>query len=283
MTYRLILLITSLLFVTSCSKKADEPTLNKPNPQKVAGADLRAVLDRTESYEEAVAVNAAAALAKAHTPLASHLAERCWIVESKRPKVRQACALAWSIGTESSSSLEQNIRAAALDESTRSRALSISVIRRRDLVASLTAQELLALFTTLENDPVWLRAMAARDWLRVHEPSGKVEATQVWESLRVNKKPSRSADPATLGISYTVARMLGLASAEEYLVSFCAPGVTGLATARCWRFMSTLITPDERKIERDISLFVLPSRKDSGWRLFERSFPERASLLDRIL
>ncbi len=275
-----LLPILLALLLASCAKSTPElsassQTVSNPGPE------VATVMNDSTQFEEVQVIQAAGYAAQS-SGLITELAEKCWQGEIERPKVREACALAWAVGKAESPEFETKIREAALHPATRSRALALSLVRRPHGTSPLSLDELSQILLILGDDPLWVRGIALRDWLRANPGEAIVSSFRLLSLLQGNNKESRSADPATVAHLYFVSRKLGLAYADEIYSSYCQPTLQGLALGRCWRFLSALAAPDERG-EEQRDLPELPMRIDSGWQLFERSFPERAIVLKPLL
>ncbi len=273
-----IILVAIISVLAACgSKKEEKLTAAVSSTGAIpAGAEI---LSHTEAYDEATVLAAAASLANTGYPLGAKSAEQCWESEAKRIEIRNACVLAWAVGSEESAILENVLRSISRRGGQKLRALAIACIRKTSVLRTLDIEDLIGMFVVLQNDPPWLRSLAVHEWLKTHSPIDPVQAARLWSA--VNFDAESSSDPMSLSTAYSVAVQLGLPHAAQLLGSYCNPIVSGLAGSRCWRFLSLLIDPRTGQGLDRSSLPFLPPKREWGWTLFERSFPERASLVER--
>ena len=202
---------------------------------------------------------------------------RCWDTEAARARVREACALAWSAAGESSPEMEAHLRN-TLPSPTRPLALAIA--RRASVVHTLSGGELLSLLGALGAEPPWIRAQAARTWLEKNKPLDIYLPILIWHALAL---PAEAPDPLTASAGFAVARKLGFNDIDKRLGAYCPAGTGGAVLTRCLRLLSALVDPRTGDGLDRIATPYLPAHKEPGALLFERSFPERARLLERYL
>ncbi|HEY8278166.1 MAG TPA: hypothetical protein VIH99_00995 [Bdellovibrionota bacterium] len=256
-------------FLWACGDHKSAPAKAEVQPEPVS-----LTLAATESFDEETVLQAAGRLVSAGGSLPSKDAERCWKAEGKRALVRDACLLAWSASEERSDLLGPLLRSLLLTGASKIQA--VACVRKPGLVESLEMAELQRLLTALSAESPWIMALVVRKWLAGHSLLGPEETLSLWKWLNPEAK---ELGPGSLGAVYAVASMLGRSYSERVLSVYCPPGLFGLAQSRCWRFLSTLVDSHTGQgLDRSLLPF-LPVRPDSGWVLFERSFPERALLL----
>lgn len=261
-------------FLVGCGSIPDDPAsrISKSTEIKVGHERFFA---HTESFEESELATAVANLLRSGENLSSALTEECWRKEQqRRPRVRDLCVLAWARGKERSDFIAGKLAGGE------SRVLSIAALSRPEILADISVISLLALLTPLRHDPVWLRGHGIEGWLATRGSIGTYEAQLLWSALNLQLESSQSLDPASVAVAYRIAKKLGLSFDETLLTTFCVPAAGPLAQVRCWRFLSALVEPNNLPLDRKARSF-LPTERESGWVLFERSFPERAQLLRR--
>ncbi len=283
MKYSIFLFAISATFLPGCGRHNDDKSGTVTNAVTASQPEAVAIFSHTENFSEPEILAAAAMLSHAKQAIGSQSAEHCWDTEAKRPAVREACILTWSMGTQDSVYLEGIFHALARDPELQTRAFAIACIRKASLLSGLAFNDLLAILRVLSKDPPWIRSLGAYQWLSANPVADAVQAGLIWNAINMDEKSAKSAGPLSLGGAYRVAAKLGLSQAEGMLAAYCNPGVSGHALLRCWRFFSTVVNPATGQGLDQRSISLLPTRRDSGWTLFERSFPERALLLQRYL
>jgi|GEM_PF-7123963 len=269
---RIHYLTLMLAFLPGCGSIPDAPADSPSVSSKDIVASRTRLFSHTESFEEGAVIDAAASIINEKASLSSEQGESCWRTETSRPVVREACMLAWAAGKDASATLEAELIAHAR----KSRVLGIALIRREKLLSKLDLPALIAVLRHLGNEPIWLRGMAIEEWLKTGSPSSLMETQALWEASGVN---IAALDPASAFYAYRIARKLGVGLEEELLGTYCNPTAASIAQVRCWRFLSAIVDPlTGLGLERSARAF-LPQRREEGWILFERAFPERASLL----
>lgn len=265
-------LLALTAFLPGCGIIPDSPAVSSSlSPQENAASRAR-VFSHTESFDEAAITSAAVSMIGEGSALSSEQAELCWKAEAARAAVREACLLAWAPGKDSSPLLEGEL----LEHARESRSLAVALVRRGKLASRLSLSALLATLTPLGKDPAWLRGIAIEEWLQTGAPASLSEAQELWNALGV--KPSE-LDPATAFYAYKIARKLGVGLEEELLGAYCDPTSGTFAQVRCWRFLSAIVDPATGMGLDKTARAFLPQRRENGWILFERGFPERAPLL----
>ncbi|MGZ3706221.1 MAG: hypothetical protein ACXWP1_10075, partial [Bdellovibrionota bacterium] len=261
--------LASVLLLSACAKDAGK-ALSSASHTDPGFAFSR--LDHTEKFSEEELISAAASAASGGVTLPASLANRCWEAESARPRVREACALAWSAAGESSPAMEANLKSALS-----SRVIAIAAARRASLVHSLSDSELITLLHALALEAPWIRALVARTWLESRHPADLGGWVAVLNALAL---PAEAPDPLTAGAGYAAARSLGLPAAESAITSYCPAGGSGPVLTRCLRFLSALADPRTGGGLDPLARSFLPQHNDPGAILFRRSFPDRSRLLE---
>jgi len=268
-------LLAIILFSTTqgCSPASDEKVsgLASSNSQTTHAS----VFANTSAYDAPTLIKAAAALIHSGGTLSSEMAERCFTEEKDRTEVREACLLAWATGDEASERLEGELRA----NGHTSRGFALAAIRRKHLIEKASYGELLRLLEPLRADPPWVRAVAMEGWLKHNNSPSVIESQALWATLGIDPRKNPRVDPASGSAAYRLALKLNVGRKEELLTAFCSPSAESYAQVRCWRFLSTLVDPLTGQGLDQTARAFLPIRREDGWVLFERSFPERALIL----
>lgn len=258
------------LVLVSCTKSPPAGTDAPAQPQADT-VSATAVLARTESHRDYTLIDAAARLVRSGGSLSPELAMRCLRQEKTRPRVREACVLAWSPGSESSAELDAAVRDGLTGESARSYALAI--VKRPALVRSLSLEQLGTLLRALKDDPAWLRARALGLWLSGNPPPVLPLQAALWNLVAL---PSDAPDPSSLAEAWAAAGALSLGGDQALVTEYCPAGIGGVAAVRCLRFLSALAS--RGPLPPALRLLV-PPPNDEAWLVFQRDFPERAILL----
>jgi len=265
-------IVTIALLLAACARDAE---IKPAKPKQITAAAENPVLRHSSTYNEAEVIAALAVTVTDGTGLGAVLARNCWATELNRPRVREACVLAWATGNEDSPELDDILR----QHGSQSRPLAIAVIRKGSPLKKLAFTELLALLAPLSSDPAWLRARAISAWLSANPDPDPARKQDLWEAVRL---PDEVPDPASLGAAYSLASQLGLTWEEELINRYCIPHAAGISQVRCWRFLSALVNPGTHEGPDRKRVPFRPSVYESGWTLFARSFPERALLLEHF-
>ncbi len=276
--FRLSLVLNILVAANlpGCGSVPDDPLVTRSGQGEVTPSPYLEFF-HTESYDELRIHQAAAKMISSGQALSSALAEICWNVEKSRVAVRETCMLAWAAGNEASAPLEE----ALLAQAPGSRVLAIALVRRKSSIHRITLSQLLSMLSSLAKDPPWVRALAIDEWLKANDaPSSVMETRALWHALAVDPG-SPGLEPASASLAYRIARKLDVGREEELLTAFCAPSAGSFAQVRCWRFLSAIVDPVTGLGLDKIARSFLPSKRDDGWTLFERAFPERAILLQQ--
>jgi len=264
---RSLIWLIPFLLLAACAKEA-EKTVSSSSHTDPAVAHL----EHTEKLREEDAISAASAAASGNVMLPASFAIHCWEAEKDRPRVREACALAWSAVGEDSPAMAANLRSAL-----GSRVIAIAAARQTTVVHSLNDFQIITLLHTLSAEAPWMRAFVMRTWLEVHMPHDLSVLISIQSALNL---PSEAPDPLTAGAGYAVARALSLPAAESAITSYCPAGGSGPALTRCLRFLSALPDPRTATGLDPLARSFLPPHNDPGAILFRRSFPDRGRLLE---
>ena len=265
-----------VLLLTACSSHSDDKPDASSTGATTDHSESVALLADTKHHETATLIRAAADLVRGGVGLGSNAAVICWSQEATRPQVQEACLLAWSSGNDD---LTSPIAASTatyfrgLLQNPVSRNTAIALTKKNGLVAKISLDELTQLLDALKQDPAWLRAIAAREWVKANPALEASLAEKLWDKVVI---PPLDSDPRSLGESYALSRALGAGLAASVSNAYCAPLMRGFTQGRCLRFLSAIAPggfPDDLKR-------FLPRRSDDGWRNFQRAFPERAHLLE---
>jgi hypothetical protein len=256
-----------LILLTSCSKEIAVNSAPISSPGE--GRKAMAVLETSTQYDEPAIHSATASAILSGLALSSASAERCWQMEAKRRNIAMDCALSWSMGRERSTMLEQALASLAPT----SRVAALAAIRAEFPLERIGLGDLQALLLLLNADPIWLKARAAKIWLRTHQVPPIAEANEI-AKLIVAGKPTV---PADFRDSYEVLRDLKPAVAASMLNDHCGPLIANDLQVRCWRFLSVFLEkPPSRRLSPELES-RMPAHGRS-WQLFQIGMPARARL-----
>lgn len=267
--------LTLLTLFPACSK---EPQTPAPAPQAIR-ASVPEALDNTERHHTETILAAAAARIRRGEALTPEATLRCWQNEESRPKVRELCLLAWSIGEAPAPGVEGILHQAFV--ASPSRELALAIARHQNMVRDFAISDLMAVLGQLADDPPWLRARLLLSWLRVNREIDGVQSHALWNALAL--PAPRASDPLSLGLGYEVAKLLPGPQSLDILASYCPSQMSAVSASRCLRFLTSVPELWNRE-ELPLELRpLIPRRYDDSWLFFSRSFPERSLILEHYL
>lgn len=277
-----IFTLFSLCF-SGCGSIPDDPREEKSSAARpTTELDARRILVHSEAYKENELLAAAGKLVNRGESLTSQEARQCWMREGNRIRAREACALAWSSGSETQSGIEresESLESEFLQNKSWNRGLALAFARRPGLLFRASIETLGEILVLVRNDPVWLRSRMAYTWIKGHANASQPDRSRLWNEVARSKKERSPADLAAL---WVLARELGPSREEELLSGYCRPRSHAYSQVRCLRFLSAI----EGKGNLSFSsraIFQLRSIEPEGWKLFEQSFPEKALQLRNYL
>ena len=270
-----LIAIAALLCLVAC-KDGGKTSAGSAASQAASPVKSEALV-HTEAYPSEEILRAAGSEIKARRPLSSRYLERCWEKEQARPQVQEACALAWSIGAESSAKMAELCHALGTKQGRRSRNLALACFRHEPTLNSLNELELINIAELFKEEPLWVKVLPLRRWLKAHGDAARSSLPGLLAAFLPGWQERIDLDPLSYASALYALEALGVSEARQSFAQECSAQIEGVGLTRCWRHLSALADPSYREEFRAYS-FPIPPR-DLGWGLFSKSFPERAALL----
>lgn len=257
----LFLFLTFLL--AGCNSKKTEDHFNRPIEKRPLAAN------QIENLSEEEVLNLAKESLLKRNALTTKIAEKCWASEIRRGKVRNACLLLWSIGTERSAILEDSV-IRKINEPFYSSLL----IFRPYLIERLSYAQAIESLKSLKENSTWVKVKILKNWLKSHGNTlNREQLTNIIPIAIDNMDDS----PISTYETGTLLKNIEPSRWSSLFQNFCNLNVEGDQKLRCWRFISLFHSEIEAESEwRNLFIPFIPKFSDPTWILFSRNFPNQA-------